>query len=312
MAKRSNLKAHEYANLFPLMSGDELDALTEDIREHGLRQPVVRYKGLVLDGRNRLLACERAEVEPAFSDFEGDDAGALALVISLNVQRRDLTAGQKAIVAARAWGLDGYSKPGPKAKGNSVQTVPISMDSLAKQFKVSKTSLSQARDILAEAPDLAEQVVACTLSLAAAYEQLQARRWQAQQQAKDAERIAQYREAISSGELTFEQAMEKVLAEEREQHDTLAAQADARTTWLTSLAANVRWFEVFVGEHPDELLAWNLAEGPGWFEHGVTADRVSAVVIELNRLHVALTQQGELDGKPRRTTAGTRAARKVS
>jgi hypothetical protein len=61
-----------------------------------------------LDGRNRLPACEAAGVEPRFEDFEGDDAGALALVISLNVQRRDMTAGQRAIVAARA--LPPYEK----------------------------------------------------------------------------------------------------------------------------------------------------------------------------------------------------------
>jgi ParB family chromosome partitioning protein len=46
------------------------------------RHPVVRYQGKILDGRNRLLACERAGVEPRFEDFEGDDAAALALVIS--------------------------------------------------------------------------------------------------------------------------------------------------------------------------------------------------------------------------------------
>jgi len=39
-----------------------------------------------LDGRNRLLACEKAKVEPTFVTHDGDDASALALVISLNVQ----------------------------------------------------------------------------------------------------------------------------------------------------------------------------------------------------------------------------------
>jgi hypothetical protein len=51
--------------------------------------------------QGRLLACERAGVEPRFEDFEGDDAAALALVIDLNSERRDLTKSQQAIVAAR-------------------------------------------------------------------------------------------------------------------------------------------------------------------------------------------------------------------
>jgi hypothetical protein len=53
-------------------------------------------------GCNRYLACEKAGIEPTFKDYEGDDAGAPALVISLNVQRHDLTAAQRAIGEARA------------------------------------------------------------------------------------------------------------------------------------------------------------------------------------------------------------------
>jgi hypothetical protein len=51
------LKNHPYADLFPMMSTAELEALTADIAANGLRHPIVRYKGMVLDGRNRLLAC---------------------------------------------------------------------------------------------------------------------------------------------------------------------------------------------------------------------------------------------------------------
>src|SRR5262245_14370088 len=70
-AVRKHYEAHDYANLFPMMTPAELEALTEDVRESGLRQPVVLYQGKVLDGRNRLLACEAAGVEPTFITFEG-------------------------------------------------------------------------------------------------------------------------------------------------------------------------------------------------------------------------------------------------
>jgi hypothetical protein len=46
------------------------------------------------------LVCQKAGVEPAFSEHDGDDAGALALAISLNVQWRDLTAAQRAVASS--------------------------------------------------------------------------------------------------------------------------------------------------------------------------------------------------------------------
>src|SRR5262245_56894407 len=94
------LKNHTYTDLFPMMTRDELESMAEDSQENGLRHPVVLYQGKVLDGRNRCQACEKAGVEPTFITHEGDDASALALVISLNVQRRNLTSAQWAIVAA--------------------------------------------------------------------------------------------------------------------------------------------------------------------------------------------------------------------
>jgi hypothetical protein len=62
-------KPHPYADLFPMMTSAELDALAEDVKANGLRHAVVLYKGLTLDGRNRLLACEKAGVEPRFEEF---------------------------------------------------------------------------------------------------------------------------------------------------------------------------------------------------------------------------------------------------
>jgi hypothetical protein len=104
----------------------------------------------------------------------GDDASALALVVSLNAQRRDLTAAQRAIVAARALplfeaaGLARKSEGGKnkgKTGGNSA-TPHRSRDDAAKVFKVGPDSVQQAKALLAEAPDLAVQVEGCTLSLA--------------------------------------------------------------------------------------------------------------------------------------------------
>ena len=56
---------HPVANVFPLMGEAELEALAEDIRANGLREPVWLHRdGRIVDGRNRWLACRWIGVEP--------------------------------------------------------------------------------------------------------------------------------------------------------------------------------------------------------------------------------------------------------
>ena len=89
-------KFHPLADIDPLIDGADYDALVEDIRTHGLREPLVLYKGKILDGRNRARACVEAGVELAWREmaFVDDDAAA-AFVNSINLHRRHLTPEQK-------------------------------------------------------------------------------------------------------------------------------------------------------------------------------------------------------------------------
>ena len=64
---------HELAMLFPKMEGEPFDELVADIKENGLRDPIVLQDGKILDGRNRFLACEAAGVKPEFKTYEGGD-----------------------------------------------------------------------------------------------------------------------------------------------------------------------------------------------------------------------------------------------
>src|SRR3954452_10223063 len=107
--KTKAYEVHPLALTYPPMSEPEMEALTADIAERGLQRPIVLYEGKILDGRNRYIACERANVEPAFVEYEGDDP--LGQVNSLNLNR-DLTAGQRAMVAARQWTIKGKPQRG--------------------------------------------------------------------------------------------------------------------------------------------------------------------------------------------------------
>lgn len=98
------LAFHPLADIFPLMEGEEFDALVADIRANGLRENIVLYDGKILDGRNRYRACLAADVNPEFDDRVAGDSwigDPAAYVISANIRRRHLTAEQKRELIAR-------------------------------------------------------------------------------------------------------------------------------------------------------------------------------------------------------------------
>jgi ParB-like chromosome segregation protein Spo0J len=96
------MKTHSAASLFPLLPEAELQQLANDIRDHGLREPIVLLDDEVLDGRNRLAACEIVGVEPRYERLTADQVkDPLAYVISANLHRRHLSESQRAMVAAK-------------------------------------------------------------------------------------------------------------------------------------------------------------------------------------------------------------------
>lgn len=156
------MQVNPIADLFPMLAEDELAELAEDIKQRGLLQPIVLdAEGRVLDGRNRLAACERAGVEPDFETYDGDDPDGYAL--SVNIQRRNLTKGQQAMVAARAASVSKATKA-----------------SAAKGAGVSAARVAQAATVLEFAPDLVDTVLAGALSLDKAYETARERKEKAQ------------------------------------------------------------------------------------------------------------------------------------
>lgn len=97
-------ETHPAADLFPMLGDDELRALADDIKANGQLEDIVLYEGKVLDGRNRLAACELAGVEPRTITirFRSGESTPTEWVLSKNLHRRQLTKSQAAAVAVEA------------------------------------------------------------------------------------------------------------------------------------------------------------------------------------------------------------------
>jgi ParB/RepB/Spo0J family partition protein len=135
------LQIHEAANLFPEMGEEEIERLAADIKDNGMKVPIVLDDhGKVIDGRNRLRACKllnRKTVE-ALSYSAGGDA-IIRFVISENLHRRHLTESQRADIAARlAGGLHGSDR-------SKAHICALTQAEAAKQLGVSERSLQNAR-----------------------------------------------------------------------------------------------------------------------------------------------------------------------
>ncbi len=63
------IPVHPVCDLFPRMPECDLTKLAASIREKGLLHPIVLHNGELVDGRNRLLACRQAGVEPHFVEW---------------------------------------------------------------------------------------------------------------------------------------------------------------------------------------------------------------------------------------------------
>jgi hypothetical protein len=92
---------HPLAGMFPLLEGKDFDDFVADIGKHELQNDIDTWQGMILEGRNRALACQQLGIEPRYHECRfQDEAGARAYVISQNMHRRHLTAGQKRDIIA--------------------------------------------------------------------------------------------------------------------------------------------------------------------------------------------------------------------
>jgi len=171
MTWRDKYKVHPAADVFPMMSDEELEALGQDILENGLREPIkiMRVRKakqiaenafsqptMLLDGRNRLEAMERVGIDldscavkyqfvnssrPPFT-FD-----AVAYIISLNIHRRHLTKQQQAeliVAAVKAGEKPRQVEVVSRGGRGKVNTVKAKAVKIAEQAGVSKSTVERA------------------------------------------------------------------------------------------------------------------------------------------------------------------------
>ena len=174
------ISSHPAAELFPMLGPDELHELAQDIKENGLLTPIILADGLVLDGRNRLAACEMAGIAPRFEEYTG--CTPTQYVISQNIRRRHLTASQKAAIAAEALPLfeaEARARQATSTGGASPQLKEIlpeaagqARDQAGAAVGVSGRYVSEAKEIREKAPEAFERVKAGELSIPAAKKEM--------------------------------------------------------------------------------------------------------------------------------------------
>jgi ParB-like nuclease domain len=151
------MKIHPVAEMFPMMSEEELDELAEDIKQNGLLNPIIKDKDDVLiDGRNRLEACKRAGVEPSFGTLNGVDP--VAFIMSSNDRRRHMKLGQRAMIGAKV----------------AVLNTAMKKD-VARVAKVSAGYVAHASLVLQFASDMVDGVISGAIALNDAYAKAQKR-----------------------------------------------------------------------------------------------------------------------------------------
>lgn len=155
---------HEYANLFPMLQGEALDGLREDIRLHGVREPVVFLDDAILDGRNRYTCAVELGIDFPRKEYEGDDP--LGFVISHNLHRRHLSESQRASVAARLANMRQGARTDLQPRANLPE---VSTAKAAELLNVGERSVKSARKVQDKgAPELVAAVDEGRISVSAA------------------------------------------------------------------------------------------------------------------------------------------------
>jgi hypothetical protein len=160
----TDLQPHPLCSIFPQMGDQELADLAHDLRLHGQQPPVIIYQGMVLDGRNRLLAARIASLkELKIEQFDAQKAGcsAAAFVISQNLKRRHLSVGQRAAIGLEwsdQWAAEQKKSGTPLPNSENGGRVKGFISDTARVMGIPEQRIYEARTIRDADPALYEHL----------------------------------------------------------------------------------------------------------------------------------------------------------
>lgn len=142
---KTQYEIHPAATVFPMMTEAEYQGLKQDIAENGQREDITMWCGKIIDGRNRLRACEELGRTPHIADLD-EDTDPWKYVISHNLHRRHLTTSQRSDVAAKMATLRHGDNQHTREDGHKYLS---SIDEAASQLNVSPMSVKNAKTVIA-------------------------------------------------------------------------------------------------------------------------------------------------------------------
>lgn len=154
----TTLQPHPYADIFPMIFGDEFEQLKADIKANGVQNMGLLFEGKILDGRNRYKACCELGIENQMNwqEVELGEPEEVAkfdpgqYVLSQNLYRRHLTESQRGMVAAALANLKHGGDRGNQHTGGKGPIGPLadSIKEASEKCKVGTTTTKRAKNVI--------------------------------------------------------------------------------------------------------------------------------------------------------------------
>jgi N6-adenosine-specific RNA methylase IME4 len=188
----------EFRALIAPLALEELAQLEANLEAHGCRDPLVVWRGYLIDGHNRYEICSRLKLEYRTVEIVLPSRAHVLLWIEENqLGRRNLTDDQRAHIGESvlerraALARSERAKKGGRGKKKNPEAAVASKfrerAAVSKTARVSERKLRAIREIKKAAPELAAEIRAGTLTILKARAEIKRRKKQAVTQQIEAE-----------------------------------------------------------------------------------------------------------------------------
>ncbi len=126
-------------DIFNKMSDEEFKGLKRSIKENGLRDPIARQNGKIIDGRHRFKACQELGIQPTYIDLDASVSG-IKYCVDKNLFRRHLSEFDKVEVAQKIGllpiGSNQHTAVAGRSQGDMAKLLNTSPDTMQRGNKI--------------------------------------------------------------------------------------------------------------------------------------------------------------------------------